>query len=161
MATRARRIPDSPVSGEDPSGEDEDNFLFAIADEIRSLRRNTKITMDALAKKSGVSPRNILLVETGTKNPTILTLRRVATALGTNLHSLIPGEGPVNAAGRSALRLQRHVDQLIAQKPELEGILKMISALVTDYQALVDGLRSGRPMTDLAPQPERRKKLRE
>lgn len=60
----------------------------AIGKYINSLRRKKKMTLEALAKLSGVSPCHISRVEQGLRNPSALTLRPLAKPLGVSVEDL-------------------------------------------------------------------------
>lgn len=60
----------------------------AIGKYINSLRGKKKMTLEALAKLSGVSPCHISRIEQGLRNPTALTLRPLAKPLGVSVEDL-------------------------------------------------------------------------
>ena len=60
----------------------------AIGKYINSLRRKKKMTLEALAKLSGVSPCHISRVEQGLRYPSALTLRPLAKPLGVSVEDL-------------------------------------------------------------------------
>lgn len=82
---------------------DEESGIGArIAARVHDLRRGAGLSLDALARRSGVSRSMISLVERGGASPTAVVLERLATALGVPLASLFddsaPAGGPVARA---------------------------------------------------------------
>jgi transcriptional regulator with XRE-family HTH domain len=72
-----------------------------IARRVRALRAAGGLSLDALARQSGVSRSMISLIERGEASPTAVVLDRLATGLGVTLASLFdeptggPAGGPV------------------------------------------------------------------
>jgi transcriptional regulator with XRE-family HTH domain len=74
-----------------------------IARQVRDLRAARRLSLDALATKSGVSRSMISLVERGESSPTASVLEKLATGLGVTLGSLFdeasakkPDHGPIS-----------------------------------------------------------------
>ena len=65
-----------------------------IARRVGGLRRDAGLSLDALARRSGVSRSMISLVERGEASPTAVVLERLATALGVPLASLFDDPAP-------------------------------------------------------------------
>lgn len=65
-----------------------------IAGRVLDLRRAGGLSLDALARRSGVSRSMISLVERGEASPTAVVLERLATALGVPLASLFDDPAP-------------------------------------------------------------------
>ncbi|WP_370524076.1 helix-turn-helix domain-containing protein [Cellulomonas sp. APG4] len=61
---------------------------------VRSTRRVLGLTVEALAQRSGVSTGALSQLERGQGNPSLLTLQRLATALGVPLARLLQGSTP-------------------------------------------------------------------
>jgi transcriptional regulator with XRE-family HTH domain len=59
-----------------------------IADRVRELRARRRLSLDALAAKSGVSRSMISLVERGESSPTAVVLEKLANGLGVTLAAL-------------------------------------------------------------------------
>ena len=68
-----------------------------IAGRVRELRAARGLSLDALARRSGVSRSMISLIERGESSPTAVVLEKLAAGLGTMLASLFD---PPAAAGR-------------------------------------------------------------
>lgn len=64
---------------------------------VRQVRKNTGFSRQKLSKISGVSPRYLAQLETGTGNISIGLLQRVADALGTRIEWLIGQDDPVES----------------------------------------------------------------
>lgn len=60
-----------------------------ISTRIRTRRQARKLSLDALAARSGVSKGMLVQIEKGTTNPSIGTLCRVAAALGASIADLV------------------------------------------------------------------------
>lgn len=75
-----------------------------IAARVRELRAGMALSLDALARKSGVSRSMLSLIERGESSPTAVVLERLAVGLGVALASLFdvpsgtakPTRGPVS-----------------------------------------------------------------
>ncbi|WP_084960117.1 helix-turn-helix domain-containing protein [Thermoactinospora rubra] len=61
----------------------------AIATNVRAQRTHRGLTLDALATRSGVSKGMLVQIEQGRTNPSVSTLTRVASALGTTVAKLV------------------------------------------------------------------------
>jgi len=79
----------------------------ALAARLRDLRARRGLSLDALAKRSGVSRSMISLVERGESSPTAAVLDRLAAGLSVSLASLFAGETTSDAAPVSRRRDQR------------------------------------------------------
>src|SRR5215472_1052273 len=78
-----------------------------IAARVRELRRAR--SLDALAKKSGVSRSMISLIERGESSPTAVVLERLATGLGITMASIF--DPPANASHALSGPIARRADQ--------------------------------------------------
>jgi len=61
------------------------NAHYAMAREIRDLRREHKLTQKQLAARSGIGQGEISRIERGQTNPTMATLAALLAALGARL----------------------------------------------------------------------------
>ena len=66
-----------------------------IAGRLKGLRAAAGLSLDGLARSSGVSRSMISLVERGEASPTAVVLERLATALGVPLASLFDDPAPL------------------------------------------------------------------
>ena len=62
---------------------------FKMAKRMIDARLAKKLTQEQLAKKAGVTQNTIARLESGTNNPTIATVSRVASALGRELDLVV------------------------------------------------------------------------
>jgi transcriptional regulator with XRE-family HTH domain len=78
-----------------------------VSERIRSRRREQHLSLDRLAKLSGVSKGALVQIETGKANPSIATLCRVAAALGASVADLVQlaGNHPAEVLPANAPRL--------------------------------------------------------
>lgn len=77
---------------------------------LRRLRRDRRLTLEALAERSGVSRSMISKVERGESQPTTPVLGRLAEALAVGISGLVgafPGERPAGDAAAIVLRRAR------------------------------------------------------
>ena len=93
------------------SGPEDEAFLGAVGDRLRTLRARRGVTRRDLSRLSRVSERYIAQVEAGDGNVSILLLRRIARALGLGVEELV-AERPERTAERLLL------EQVVAQLPE-------------------------------------------
>jgi XRE family aerobic/anaerobic benzoate catabolism transcriptional regulator len=82
---------------------DEAAFLGQLGLRVRRARSRAGLTRRALAERSGVSERYLAQLETGNGNISILLIRRVASALGAELHELVGQRVDTGRRGRVAL----------------------------------------------------------
>lgn len=68
----------TPASAPKPRND----FCKAIADKIRSVRKERGCTQDALAKKLKISQQVISRIENGNENISLATLKKIADAIG-------------------------------------------------------------------------------
>jgi XRE family aerobic/anaerobic benzoate catabolism transcriptional regulator len=69
-------------------------YLHTLADKIRDARAQRGMTRSALATDSGVSLRFLAQLEGGQGNPSILVLRRIASAMGFPPDDLLSNDPP-------------------------------------------------------------------
>lgn len=86
-----------------------------IAERVRELRAARGLSLDALARKSGVSRSMISLIERGESSPTAVVLEKLAAGLGVMLASLF--DAPVAAARAASGPVARREDQPQWQDP--------------------------------------------
>ncbi len=76
----------------DPEAAQEQHFLHALGERLRTLRMRRGTTQGDLSRRSGVSLRYIVQLEGGAGNVSVLLLRRVAQALGVAPEELLAGQ---------------------------------------------------------------------
>ncbi len=86
-----------------------------IASRVRELRSAHGLSLDALARKSGVSRSMISLIERGESSPTAVVLERLAAGLGVMLASLF--DAGVAAGEAAGGPVARRADQLQWRDP--------------------------------------------
>lgn len=57
-------------------------ILAALGTNVRELREQKKLTQEALAERSGLDPSYISGIERAVRNPSVLSLARLANGLG-------------------------------------------------------------------------------
>lgn len=75
-----------------------------IGDTLRNVRRQRKLTLDELAKRSGVSKSMLSQIERGLVNPTLSVLWHLTSALGIEIGELLS-----NAAIGAQQRVTEHL----------------------------------------------------
>ena len=56
--------------------------LVALGKNVRELREQKKLTQEALAERSGLDPSYISGIERAVRNPSVVSLARLANGLG-------------------------------------------------------------------------------
>lgn len=114
---------------------------------IREKRKFRKMTLSALAEKTGLSVSFLSQVEKGMVNPSINSLRRIALALDTNLSSLFEDsqllKGPV--VRKSERRLLLNKDSRLIYQLLSYDINRRIEFLLTTLG--IGASNSASPMT--------------
>ncbi|ARF58196.1 helix-turn-helix domain-containing protein [Streptomyces gilvosporeus] len=91
----------SPDSGPDPSPEE----LATVAPRLRDLRRRSGLTLEAAARRVGLSPAHLSRLETGRRQPSLPMLLALARTYGTTVSDLLgetaPERDPILRAGRT------------------------------------------------------------
>lgn len=59
--------------------------LVALGKRVRELREQEKLTQEELAERSSLDPSYISGIERGVRNPSVLSLTRLAYGLGSNV----------------------------------------------------------------------------
>ncbi len=95
-----------------------DDANRVVADRVATARRTSALTLAALAARSGLSPAYLSQIESGSANPTVSTLARVAASLGTDIGALL-GDGG-NLVERFEPRFA--TVPLLAQLPNGSGV---------------------------------------
>ena len=62
----------------------------AVGPRIRSLRLQRRVTLKHVADKAGITPSALSQIERDRSNPTLGTLKAIASALGTTIGHLFP-----------------------------------------------------------------------
>lgn len=84
-----------------------DRVAAVIADNVRSLRAQRGMTLDALAARTGLSKGTLVALEQARGNPSIGTLCQLTESLGIGLHQILEDRGEpfvkVRSGGSAAL----------------------------------------------------------
>jgi transcriptional regulator with XRE-family HTH domain len=88
-----------------------------IAARVRTLRAAHRLSLDALAEKSGVSRSMISLIERGESSPTAVVLQKLAVAFGVVLAVLFEAPNETKSE-RNRGPVARRADQTEWQDPE-------------------------------------------
>src|SRR5262252_3085367 len=95
-----------------------------IADRVRALRAAHRLSLDALAGKTGVSRSMLSLIERAESSPTAAVLEKLASGLGVTLASLF--DAPATA-GEAPGGLARRADQPQWQDPASGYVRRNVS----------------------------------
>jgi transcriptional regulator with XRE-family HTH domain len=79
-----------------------DDVAASIGRNVRALRQQRRMTIDALAAASGVSRGTVIQIETARGNPSISTLVHLAEALRVGVTSLVDGDASPRVVVRRA-----------------------------------------------------------
>ena len=96
-----------------------------IAARVQALRGERRLSLDALARRSGVSRSMISLVERGERSATAVVLDKLATSLGVPLAALF--DPPAVASRRPPGPLARRADQLRWRDPASGYVRRNVS----------------------------------
>ena len=77
-----------------------------IADRVRDLRTAHGLSLEAIARKTGVSRSMISVIERGESSPTAVVLDKLASGLGVTLSTLFEDRVPSGVPGRPVSRRQ-------------------------------------------------------
>jgi transcriptional regulator with XRE-family HTH domain len=84
---RGGQVPDDPADGSSTA------FIGRLGERLRTRRKAAGLTVQQLADRSDVSRRMLTQVELGQANPSLVTVDRLARALGTTFAALAQDEG--------------------------------------------------------------------
>lgn len=65
--------------------------LLSLGKNVSELRNKKELTQEQLAERSGLDPSYISGIERGVRNPSVLSLARLATGFETTISSLCAG----------------------------------------------------------------------
>lgn len=69
-------------------------FMAAISRQIRNLRKGANLTVEQLAINAGISRRMLTHIEKGDANPSLVTVDKIARALGVDFATLLSEPQP-------------------------------------------------------------------
>jgi len=108
--------------------------LEALGERIRSERVARNMTLDDLARASGVSRSMISAIEHGGKVPTIVVMHRIANGIGIRMSDLMGEAGPERVI------VMRHDDQPVIRDPsgwERRNLAPAIAGLGFEFMRTV------------------------
>jgi len=88
-----------------------------IAANLKALRADHKLSLEALAYVTGVSRSALSLIERGQNSPTAVVLDKIAVGLGVTLSDLVGQRGGGSAEAAAPMPLARHAEQSIWTDP--------------------------------------------
>jgi transcriptional regulator with XRE-family HTH domain len=97
-------------SGAAPSPDQAADALPVVAPQLRSLRRQASLTLEAAARAAGLSPAHLSRLETGQRQPSLPMLLALARIYGTTVAELL-GE---TAAARDAVIRAADMESTVA-----------------------------------------------
>ena len=107
---------------------------------VRALREQRGLTIAALARQVGISAAAISQIESGTVQPSVTTLRKLAAALGVPVFRFfLPADSPaasvVRRGERKTLGLARSGARYELLTPSLQGRLELMEITMDPGQA--------------------------
>ncbi|MBK8172791.1 MAG: helix-turn-helix transcriptional regulator [Sandaracinaceae bacterium] len=97
-----------------------------IGARIREVRRNAKLTLEALAERAGIDPTYLGGLERGQHNPTVATLQRLAKALGVDAPAMLDDLGSLS---RLALEKRLTARVKVLNDADLRRAIGLLDAL--------------------------------
>ena len=103
----------------------------AVGPRIRSLRLQRRLTLKDVADKAGITPSALSQIERNHSNPTLGSLKAIASALGTTIGHLFPSSAAsdrlvVRAAERKRLSPRRGITYELLT-PDLSGQIEDVT----------------------------------
>jgi len=68
-------------------------LLAALGKNVRTRRESSGLTQEQLGDKAGLDPTYISGIERGVRNPSLLSIERLARALGISVSEILDGVG--------------------------------------------------------------------
>jgi len=105
---------------------DDASLLADVGTRIRALRHASDLSLEQLGERAGVHPTHLSAVELGRRNPSLITLGRIAEGLGTHIASLLDDRQRLTAEELRPL-LRERLDEADAERLRL--ILRVLDAV--------------------------------
>ncbi len=145
-----------------PIDDDADPFLVELGERLTKLRLAAALHVDGLAYRSGLSPQNIVLIEAGNRNPSILTLRALAQGLQVDLYQLIPGDGDLGQAENASRGAKDSIERILELSEGLRVAISDLNHVLEGITSLDSLIRLAQPLDKmeditLPPRSRRRK----
>ncbi len=116
---------EATAASREPRAVDEEELLRRVGARIRDLRRAGNLSLETLGEKADLHPTHLSAVERGQRNPSLVSLAKIARGLGVDIASLLDVGHRSRAAAKSALQ-ERLRD---AAQDDLERLLRIWDAL--------------------------------
>lgn len=100
---------------------EEKDIAYGISYCIRKARKGKGLTQKELADKMGISAVNISQLESGTRVPTMETIKRISTALGVPLREFFEGNHDPDREYENLVEILRSADLSIEATGYSEG----------------------------------------
>ncbi|HEY2690756.1 MAG TPA: XRE family transcriptional regulator [Streptosporangiaceae bacterium] len=129
-----------PGAGSDPLGAGEPADQAEPGTTLRALREQRALTIASLARQVGISAAAISQIESGTVQPSVTTLRKLAAALGVPVFRFfLPADAAaaslVRRGERKTLGLARTGARYELLTPSLQGRLEVMEITMDPGQA--------------------------
>lgn len=118
-------------------------FTMKLADKIKKIRKEKKISQAELAEIAGINPNHLSRLETDKFSPTIPVLKKMANALEVSIDYLLDEETEdipdVKIENKSLLDKVRLIDTL--DEEDQQAITRIIDSMLTKQKmrTLLDG----------------------
>lgn len=96
-----------------------------LGQRIRNLRNDRRMSQEELSFKAGISPAHLGQIERATKNPTIDTISKIATALDIPIAALFTADA-VSSPAQNAVVGKINAQLLSMSEDEQKDILRII-----------------------------------
>jgi transcriptional regulator with XRE-family HTH domain len=128
------------ASGSPEAGPDEAGHPAEPGSALRALREQRALTIASLARRVGISAAAISQIESGTVQPSVMTLRKLAAALGVPVFRFfLPADtaaaSVVRRGERKTLGLARTGARYELLTPSLQGRLEVMEITMDPGQA--------------------------
>jgi transcriptional regulator with XRE-family HTH domain len=93
--------------------------------QVKKRRKALKLSQEDVAAKTGLSIPSLSEIERGIANPTLLTMEKIADALGVSVASMLDADGVlVTSPEQMKLRVLEHLERMSLDQ------LKIVSGLL-------------------------------
>lgn len=92
--------------------------MYDVGPRIVEIRKAKKLSQNRLAKEAGIGQSTLSAIESGVKNPSIETVRLLASALGCSAACLLGEDGNEKTADDVVSGLQEEAVTLLRSLPE-------------------------------------------
>jgi transcriptional regulator with XRE-family HTH domain len=120
---------------------------MTLGEKIRKLRKQKKLSQEALANEAGINSNHLSRLERGVFQPSIEVLKKLALTLEVNVDSLLSDEDEdrpeVSIQNKELSERIRLIDQLDPE--DQQAIMRVIDSMLTKHrmQKLLSGNNAG------------------